>query len=443
MYTISINQQMLEKYPELADITGEFDDFFNHITSVSFSLKDLISINEDSCKADTDSCYARLYSLTGQTVLPISIVILCKDEERCIQRCIDSVISDAASEDEILVIDTGSSDRSLPLINQYSQVKLLQTGWENNFSKVRNLGLTAAKHKWVFFVDADEVVFKGSLQNLKAYLRLIDWLDIQPVVIAPTIRNSDNSIFQGVRRIVRKDSGIHYEGIIHEEFRINTKSLGTDVRYISFDNVILDHDGYSKDIMTAKDKIRSYVDSLKQMTELEPEHPRWLYFLCRDGKNILTAEEYENNLIRLIPLCEQNEEFYFFKTRALSDLIHFYLKSNRIEEAQKYLVLLKSVNPESSDIFYFEITLKIISLKLAYVEMLHYTIEYRQNRNVIDYGSMHSNYCHIDSLIAILFFEIGEYKKSFDLLRKLEYIGFSDYHTQFNALYAALNDFFQ
>ena len=82
----------------------------------------------------------------------LSVIILTKNEEEFIERCIRSV----SWADEVLVVDSSSSDRTREIAvslgaNVYEQEWL---GWPGQ----RNKAISIAKNDWVFFVEADEIV---------------------------------------------------------------------------------------------------------------------------------------------------------------------------------------------------------------------------------------------------------------------------------------------
>lgn len=82
----------------------------------------------------------------------LSVVIITKDEEANIGPCLDSV----AWADEVVVVDSGSTDRTLEICAGYP-VKVLRTSWLG-FARTKQLGVEAATNDWVFSLDADEVV---------------------------------------------------------------------------------------------------------------------------------------------------------------------------------------------------------------------------------------------------------------------------------------------
>lgn len=434
-YNIGINNYLKEHYKDLCENAENVSDFFNHISSCSKCLQEILSTNIPDF-VNPDIFYADLKLLQINN-LSISIVVLCKNEQRCIRRCLSSIYNEVSIDDEVIVIDTGSTDASLSIIAEFPETKLYRVKWNDNFAQVRNVGLLKANNNWVFFIDADEEITQHSICNLKMYINIIEWLKIDQVAIAPTIINHNMTMAQGVRRVIRKSDNIKFYGTVHEELRKNPLLLGKDVIYISFDNIILHHDGYKDVVVKHKKKSEKYLKGLKYMIAIEPLHPRWLFFVCRDNKSIFSENEYEKQLLKIIELCEDVESFEFYKVRTLSNLISFYLDHQRLEDALHYLAQLKEMVPQLSDVLYFETLISYIKAKQLFAQMLNKLIFYRQSHD-IDYGSLHSRLYHIDYLIALLFFEIGEYKHSFDTYSKLGKRNGRDYLSNYEPLYTLL-----
>ena len=83
----------------------------------------------------------------------ISAVVLTKNEEKNIKRCLKTL----KWCDEVIVVDDFSEDSTLEIARKF-RVKIYQRKLNNNFSAQRNFGLRKATQKWVLFVDADEQV---------------------------------------------------------------------------------------------------------------------------------------------------------------------------------------------------------------------------------------------------------------------------------------------
>ena len=86
--------------------------------------------------------------------MKVSAIILTKNEEANIQRCLDSL---SPVSDEILVIDSGSHDRTIELAEAHPKTRVIKTAWLG-FSQTRNFGMTQASHEYVLFLDADEAL---------------------------------------------------------------------------------------------------------------------------------------------------------------------------------------------------------------------------------------------------------------------------------------------
>ena len=89
----------------------------------------------------------------------ISAVIICKNEENNIARCLESI----KWADEIVIVDTGSTDRTLEICSNYGCSIFILDKWEG-FGKAKNYAVNKAKYDWIFSIDADEEVSE-SLKN--------------------------------------------------------------------------------------------------------------------------------------------------------------------------------------------------------------------------------------------------------------------------------------
>ena len=82
----------------------------------------------------------------------ISVSIITKNEERNIERCLKSV----GWADEIIIVDSGSSDQTLDICKKY-QCKIIHTEWLG-FGLTKKIGVLHSRNDWILSIDADEVV---------------------------------------------------------------------------------------------------------------------------------------------------------------------------------------------------------------------------------------------------------------------------------------------
>ncbi len=156
--------------------------------------------------------------------LSISAIVLTKNEEKNIERCLRSL--DFCT--EIIVIDDFSTDKTVQIARKFTD-KVVQHDLNNDFTSQRNFGMGLAKSDWVFYVDADEEVslklrteiltafHKGHLTKRAYFVPRHDYwwgreLRFGEVLDART---------KGIVRFVRKNSG-KWTGKVHERFAIKS-----------------------------------------------------------------------------------------------------------------------------------------------------------------------------------------------------------------------------
>ena len=83
----------------------------------------------------------------------LSVVIITKNEESRIGRCLESV----RWVDEIVVVDGMSTDRTVEICRQFG-ARVIPHAFEGSFAKERNIGMEQATGDWVLQIDADDVV---------------------------------------------------------------------------------------------------------------------------------------------------------------------------------------------------------------------------------------------------------------------------------------------
>ncbi|PCJ29320.1 MAG: hypothetical protein COA99_19545 [Moraxellaceae bacterium] len=96
----------------------------------------------------------------------ISVVIITLNEELCIGRAIESASQIA---EEIIIVDSGSTDKTLEIIKSYDIVKVFHNNFID-FSSQKNFAISKASCEWIFVLDADEYFDKNLENQLKSKL---------------------------------------------------------------------------------------------------------------------------------------------------------------------------------------------------------------------------------------------------------------------------------
>jgi glycosyltransferase involved in cell wall biosynthesis len=146
----------------------------------------------------------------------ISAVVLTKNEEDSVERCLKSLFFC----DEVIVVDDFSTDKTVEIAEELGAT-VYKKKLENNFSQQRTFGIEKAKGDWILFVDADEEVSselaaetKKLDKNISAYFipRRDFWWGRE-------LKHGETASVRskGIVRLVKKDSG-SWERPVHEEF---------------------------------------------------------------------------------------------------------------------------------------------------------------------------------------------------------------------------------
>jgi glycosyltransferase involved in cell wall biosynthesis len=103
--------------------------------------------------------------------LRFSVIIPVRDGAATIERCLDSVLDQAFGSFEVVVVDDGSSDRTLEVIANYGDRRLRAIGQEHlGVSAARNHGVRSSIGRFLTFLDSDDEALPGWLQSFDAAL---------------------------------------------------------------------------------------------------------------------------------------------------------------------------------------------------------------------------------------------------------------------------------
>lgn len=88
----------------------------------------------------------------------ISVVMIVKNEEAVLARCLDSV----KEADEIIICDTGSTDKTIEIAKKYTDKVYTDFTWCDDFAAARNHAKSKATGDWILSIDADEFLHDWS-----------------------------------------------------------------------------------------------------------------------------------------------------------------------------------------------------------------------------------------------------------------------------------------
>lgn len=95
----------------------------------------------------------------------LSSIIIAKNEEKNIARCIES--QSGLIDDIVLIIDSTGTDSTETIAKNFSGVTVIKKEWLG-YSKTKQFAVSQTKHNWVFWIDADEVLTNELKQSIKS-----------------------------------------------------------------------------------------------------------------------------------------------------------------------------------------------------------------------------------------------------------------------------------
>lgn len=150
-------------------------------------------------------------------MIKASVYIICKNEEKHIKRVLESV----KEFNEIIIVDSGSTDNTLEIAKNYTHTIYYQE-WMG-FAKQKEYARSLCTNEWVLNLDADEELtneLKNEIINTINENK-IDGLNIKISSLYLGKFNSEKSKFNRRIRFFRKDLGYYPEKLVHESIIVN------------------------------------------------------------------------------------------------------------------------------------------------------------------------------------------------------------------------------
>ncbi len=154
----------------------------------------------------------------------ISLCMIVKDEEAVLARCLDSV---RALVDEVIIIDTGSTDRTAQIAAAYTD-KVYNFDWCDDFAAARNFSFEKASGDYILWLDADDIVLPDDLRQLLRIKKKGIGADVLMVRYNTGFDKLGRPTLSFYReRILRRSMGFHWVGRVHEVIQPRGKVLYT------------------------------------------------------------------------------------------------------------------------------------------------------------------------------------------------------------------------
>ncbi len=212
----------------------------------------------------------------------LSVCMIARDEERWLPRSLGSV---RPWVDEIVLVDTGSSDRTMQIAREFG-ARVFEQPWQADFALHRNQALAQARGRWVLSLDADEELDQENAPHLRGLLARpeLEGMDALFIEIVHLALDGGHSL-QVLPRLFRNFTGISFAGRIHERLLGgNGRALRAPVRLV--------HHGFAQEPAVLTAKAARNLGLIRAWLEREPGNPEaWSYLAQTQMGSPATAAE--------------------------------------------------------------------------------------------------------------------------------------------------------
>lgn len=215
--------------------------------------------------------------------MTISLCMIARDEADQIGQCLRSV---RGLVDEIVVVDTGSRDRTVEIAREYA-ARVVPFDWNDDFAAARNCSLEEASGDWVLVLDADERLFPRHFDAIRrltsnpqahalqvfvrTYTDDFNVMNWRPVDRA----RAESAGFCGYFdlpqvRLFRRDRAVRFEGIVHESVVPSLRRAGLPIHRV---DIVIHHYKEGRGAEQRLRRNRLLFDLSRRRAELEKDDP--------------------------------------------------------------------------------------------------------------------------------------------------------------------------
>ncbi|KMN39368.1 glycosyltransferase family 2 protein [Lysinibacillus sp. LK3] len=160
-------------------------------------------------------------------MLTISLCMIVRNAQCTIERCLDSV---QHLVDEINIIDTGSTDRTKEIVQNFTS-RIYDFSWCNHFAKARNFSFQQATKDYILWLDADDIMTKEN-QHKFSQLKQTLFPSIDAVTMDYYLTlDCDGEVECSERkfRLVKRANHFQWEGAVHENLKVSGQLFHSDI----------------------------------------------------------------------------------------------------------------------------------------------------------------------------------------------------------------------
>lgn len=287
----------------------------------------------------------------------ITLSMIVKNEEHSLRRCLNSVRDIV---DEIVIVDTGSRDKTLSIAQEFN-AKIFNILWVEDFSAARNYALKKSTGNFILYLDADEELKENSKKELLKLSNSTDKIGYYCTVKSIDEFSKQNNTIRYIR-FFKNSENIKFIGRVHEQI---TDSLIENKYKLLHSKIEIIHYGYN---IPDEEKLLKAQRNLK-LLQKEYHINKSPYVAFQIGqsffilKNFNGAEEFFRVALNSNSLSKdlQSESYYY-----LAQISH-----NRFDTANAELNILNALKLNDKKPFHHYLYAKILQRKQEFLKSLN------------------------------------------------------------------------
>lgn len=292
----------------------------------------------------------------------VSVIVPIFNQEKYLSTCIESLLNQTLSDIEIILINDGSTDRSLKICERYREfdkrIKVVNQD-NNGVSYSRNLGIKLAKSSYIYFIDPDDWVEANMLLNLynnisknKTDMCFSDYIvdtkyrsKIKKLSIDEDVLNEDNIYKKLIYNMIAKRNFDFSNTIMGSVWRIMINKKFLDLNNINF----------REDLSIMEDLV-FVLEALKKTQSVSIERSAYYHYVKHD---VSIMSRYKENY-----LTEAKKVFYYIDSIFLKNIKDNHYLDIRYLLRLRYLnIFLNYVKQEAHSENHKKLNIKIRQIK--------------------------------------------------------------------------------
>ena len=255
--------------------------------------------------------------------------------------------------DEIVIIDTGSTDGTVEVAKSFN-AKVDYFQWNQNFSDARNKSISLATKDWIIVLDADEYLRPEDQDKLVEALNDFSYDGYIIKTLNFNGGNQNTSYITNLnQRIFKNNQNFMYRGAIHEQVvNVEDQKMGQGFKII---DVGFYHSGYLDSVVKDKNKVNRNLSILEKMAEEDPDNMFTLF-------NLGNEYSQKGNQEKALELYDRAYDLKKYGVGFMPKLVIFRLLCLiNLKRYQEAFIAIKeglSIYPDYTELVYYRGTLE-------------------------------------------------------------------------------------